>query len=79
MGRTPKQRNIQDKESKKVTASAEFTYKVLEDRIIVYSIKNGDNYTSKMMNLDVELSAYLVTHYTKKSISLLLCVSLSDC
>lgn len=44
---------------KKVTASAEFTYKVSEDRIIVYSIKNGDNYTSKMMNLDVELSALL--------------------
>ena len=42
---------------KKVTASAEFTYKVLEDRIIVYSIKNGDNYTSKMMKLDVKLYA----------------------
>lgn len=71
MGRTPKQRNIQDKESKKVTASAEFTYKVLEDRIIVYSIKNGDNYTSKMMNLDVELSALFGNPLYEKSISLL--------
>ncbi|WP_430605924.1 FtsK/SpoIIIE domain-containing protein [Enterococcus sp. DIV0180] len=47
------------KKIKKFISSAEFTYKIFGNRIIIYAIKNGDNYTSKMMNLDVELSALL--------------------
>ena len=47
------------KKIKKFISSAEFTYKIFENRIIIYAVKNGDNYTSKMINLDVELSALL--------------------
>lgn len=47
------------KKIKKFISSAEFTYKIFENRIIIYAVKNGDSYTSKMMNLDVELSALL--------------------
>lgn len=47
------------KKIKKFISSAEFTYKIFENRIIIYAVKNGDSYTLKMMNLDIELSSLL--------------------
>ncbi|EGO5181321.1 otitis media-associated H10 [Enterococcus faecalis] len=51
--------NYRTKKRKTVISSAEFSYNKLESKIIVYALKNGDSYTSKMMNLEVELSALL--------------------
>lgn len=51
--------NTRTKKQKYVSSSAVFSYKETTDKIIIYAIKRGDNFSSKMINLDVELSALL--------------------
>ncbi|WP_242311097.1 FtsK/SpoIIIE domain-containing protein [Bacillus cereus group sp. BfR-BA-01331] len=51
--------NTRTKKKKYISNSAVFSYKETTDKIIIYAIKRGDNFSSKVINLDVELSALL--------------------
>ncbi len=51
--------NEKEKKRKFISNSAEFSYMETVDKIIIYALKNGDNYSDKITKLDVELSALL--------------------
>lgn len=51
--------NTRTKKQKYISRSAVFSYKETTDKIIIYAIKRGDNFSSKMITLDVELSALM--------------------
>lgn len=51
--------NTVTKKRKYISNSAVFSYKETTHSIIIQAIKRGDNFSSKMVNLDVELSALL--------------------
>lgn len=48
--------------------SAELAYEKLPEQIIIYAIKYGDRFSSKLENLDIELSALLNLPLTEKII-----------
>lgn len=48
--------------------SAEFSYEEREAEVIVYAIKNGDRYSARLEQLDIELSALLNLPITEKII-----------
>ncbi|MBE9893971.1 DUF87 domain-containing protein [Enterococcus casseliflavus] len=51
-----------------IMESAEFSYEEKENEIIIYGIKNGDRFSSKLETLDTELSALLNLPITEKII-----------
>ncbi|MDK4450049.1 FtsK/SpoIIIE domain-containing protein [Enterococcus casseliflavus] len=51
-----------------IMESAEFSYEEKESEIIIYGIKNGDRFSSKLEILDTELSALLNLPITEKII-----------